>query len=257
MNILLKSPEEIEKIRRTSRYVAEMLQQAKEFTKEGITTSDINSFLEEKIEQSPCTSAFKGYTGPYRDCSAFPASVCISVNDEIVHGIPGPRVLKAGDLVSLDFGLICDGYFSDHAISFVIGIPDFEIVSLLETTRSALYAGIDAMKAGNYIQDISAAIEEVLTSQKLGIIRDYGGHGTGKKLHEPPSIPNWVHGDKGAKLRDGMVLALEPMATLGGDGWVLSDDGWTIKTKDGSLAAHFEHTIAIINGKPEILTIMV
>jgi methionyl aminopeptidase len=208
---------------------------------------------EAHILASGATPSFKGYPGinPRRP---FPASVCISIDDEIVHGIPGSRTIRAGQVVSVDAGAIVDGWHGDGARTFFIGEPSADIRELIDATRDAMLAGIAAAVPGNHIDDISAAVEEVARGAGLGIIRQFVGHGIGTAMHEEPQVPNYRTGRPGRRLEPGICLAIEPMFTLGGhDTRILSDD-WTVVTSDGSLAAHFEHSIAVTADGPQILT---
>lgn len=240
-------------MRRAGRIVAEVLDRIEGELRPGVSTADLDAIAEAHILASGATPSFKGYPGinPRRP---FPASVCISIDDEIVHGIPGARTIRPGQIVSVDAGAIVEGWHGDGARTFFIGDPPPRIRELIDLTRDALMAGIAAAVPGNHIDDISAAVEDVARSAGLGIIRQFVGHGIGTAMHEEPQVPNYRTGRPGRKLEPGICLAIEPMFTLGGhDTRILSDD-WTVVTVDGSLAAHFEHSIAVTDDGPQILT---
>ena len=247
--IHLKSAREIELMRGASRIVAEILLQLREICREGATTGDIDRVAEDLIEKNKAKPAFKGYRG-------FPACVCISVNDEVVHGIPSPKkVLKQGDVVGLDFGVIYDGYYGDSAMTVPIGLVPPDVENLIKVTEQSLYKGIEQAKPGNYISDISAAVQRCAEAHHFGIVREFCGHGIGRSLHEDPPVLNYVqNGGKGPKIKPGLVLAIEPMINLGTERVRVLDDGWTVITLDGKPSAHFEHTIAVTMNGPEILT---
>jgi methionyl aminopeptidase len=249
-----KSRSEIERMRRAGRIVAEVLDKIEGELRPGVSTADLDAMAEDHIRSSGATPSFKGYPGinPRRP---FPASVCISIDDEIVHGIPGARTLRAGQIVSVDAGAIVDGWHGDGARTFYIGDAPPEVRQLIDLTREAMMAGIAAAVPGNHIEDISAAVEDVAKRANLGIIRQFVGHGIGTAMHEEPQVPNYRTGRAGRKLEPGICLAIEPMFTLGGhDTGILADD-WTVVTRDGSLAAHFEHSIAVTAEGPRILTV--
>jgi methionyl aminopeptidase len=248
-----KSKAEIERMRRAGRIVAEVLALVESELKPGVSTADLDRLAEAHIRKSGATPSFKGYPGlnPRRP---FPGSICISIDDEIVHGIPGERTIRAGQVVSIDAGAIVDGWHGDGARTFYVGEPPAGVASLIEATRLAMMAGIAAAVPGNHIEDISAAVEDVATPYGFGIIRQFVGHGIGTEMHEEPQVPNYRTGRKGRKLEPGLCLAIEPMFTMGDyRAHVLADD-WTVSTVDGSLAAHFEHSIAITDNGPQILT---
>jgi methionyl aminopeptidase len=248
-----KSRSEIERMRRAGRIVAEVLDKIEAELRPGVSTADLDALAEAHIRASGAVPSFKGYPGinPGRP---FPASVCISIDDEIVHGIPGSRTLRAGQIVSVDAGAIVDGWHGDGARTFFIGDPPPEVRELIDLTRDAMLAGIAAAVPGNHIEDISAAVEDVARGAGLGIIRQFVGHGIGTAMHEEPQVPNYRTGRPGRKLEPGICLAIEPMFTLGAyDTRILADD-WTVVTADGSLAAHFEHSIAVTADGPQILT---
>jgi methionyl aminopeptidase len=246
--IHLKSAREIELMKGASKIVAEILVELREQCRQGVSTGDLDRIAEDLIKKKKARPAFKGYRG-------FPACVCISVNDEVVHGIPSPkRVLNSGDVVGLDFGVIYDGYYGDSAMTVPIGEVTPEVLNLLKVTEQSLYQGIEQARPGNYISDISAAIQRTAEVHHYGIVREFCGHGIGRSLHEDPPVLNYLHNGKGPKIKAGLVLAIEPMINLGTDKVRILDDGWTVVTLDGKPSAHFEHTIAITSDGPEILT---
>jgi methionyl aminopeptidase len=216
----------------------------------GITTSELNNTAERELKALGGTSSFKGYRG-------YPASLCVSINEEIVHGIPGGRVIKNGDVVSLDFGAIVDGYHGDAAVTVPVGEISAQAKKLIQTTKEALSAGISAARAGARLGDISATIQHYAETRGFGVVREYTGHGIGKSMHEEPLVPNFGRAGDGPELKPGMTFALEPMLTLGNWHTKVGADGWVVSTIDRSLAAHFEHTIAITAGKAEVLTALV
>lgn len=240
-------------MRRAGAIVAEVLARMREeWVVPGVTTADLNALADELIRKHNAIPSFKGY--PPGAEHPFPASICASVNDELVHGIPGPRVLEEGDIVSIDVGAFLDGYHGDAAITVPVGKISPEAQRLLEATEGALYAGIAAARVGNRTGDISATIQEYAESRGYNVVREYTGHGIGRKMHESPQVPNFgVHG-KGVRLRRGMTVALEPMLLTGGKEVDVLDDHWTVVSRDGRLTAHFEHTIVITKNGAEILT---
>ncbi|MEX1169491.1 MAG: type I methionyl aminopeptidase [Chloroflexota bacterium] len=249
-----KSRSEIERMRRAGRIVAQVLDKIEAEIRPGVSTADLDAMAEAHIRGAGAVPSFKGYPGinPKRP---FPASVCISIDDEIVHGIPGSRTIRAGQIVSVDAGAILDGWHGDAARTFFVGDPPPRIRELIDLTRDALLAGIAAAVPGNHIDDISAAVEDVARDAGLGIIRQFVGHGIGTAMHEEPQVPNYRTGRPGRKLEPGICLAIEPMFTLGQhDTRILADD-WTVVTADGSMAAHFEHSIAVTADGPQILTL--
>ena len=249
-----KSRSEIERMRQAGRVVAEVLDKIEAELRPGVSTAHLDAIAEAHIRASGATPSFKGYPGinPKRP---FPASVCISIDDEIVHGIPGDRAIRAGQIVSVDAGAILDGWHGDAARTFYVGDPPPAVAQLIDLTREAMLAGIAAAVPGNHIDDISAAVQAVASRAGLGIIRQFVGHGIGTAMHEEPQVPNFRTGRLGRKLEPGLCLAIEPMFTLGNyDTRILSDD-WTVATADGSLAAHFEHSIAVTEDGPQILTL--
>ncbi|MEJ7748924.1 MAG: type I methionyl aminopeptidase [Candidatus Limnocylindrales bacterium] len=248
-----KSRREIEQMRRAGRVVAEVLDLVEAALEPGVSTAHLDRLAEAHIRSAGGTPSFKGYPGinPGRP---FPASLCISIDDEIVHGIPGKRTIRQGQLVSVDAGAIIDGWHGDAARTFFVGDPPPAVRDLIETTREAMMAGIAAAVTGNHIEDISGAVEDVATAHGFGIIRQFVGHGIGSEMHEEPQVPNYRTGRRGRTLEPGLCLAIEPMFTLGSYQAHVLDDDWTVATVDGSLAAHFEHSIALTDHGPEILT---
>ncbi len=245
--ISVKSKQELRLMRRAGRIVAEVLAGLRQRTKPGVTTASLDAWAEQLIRRRGGVPSFKGYRG-------YTASVCISVDQEIVHGIPGSRRLVEGQIVSFDVGAIYGGYQGDAAITVGVGEISPAAAGLLKATQEALAAGIAAARAGKRLSDVSHAIQTVAEGQGYGVIREYVGHGIGKELHEEPQIPNFGSPGHGPLLAAGMTLALEPMLTLGDYRTRLLDDMWTVVTADGSLSAHFEHTIAVTEGQAEILT---
>ncbi len=247
----VKEPWEIGLMRNSARRLAEVVAHLKETIAPGMTTADLDAIAESEVRARGGVPSFKGYrVGKV----VFPATVCASLNEEVVHGIPGPRVLEDGDIVSIDCGLIYGGYHSDCAFTVALGDPGPEVARLLDVTERSLYEGIARAVPGNRIGDIGHAIQSFVEPHDLGIIREYVGHGIGRLLHETPSVPNYGKPGRGLLLKLGMCLAIEPMITLGGHKTRVLEDGWTVVTADRSLSAHFEHTIAITPKGPEILT---
>ncbi len=244
---------EIKSLREGGKRLACILYKVADIVKPGISTKELDIFAEKLIRDGGDKPAFLHYKPSGAD-RPYPASLCVSVNDEIVHGIPSDRVLKEGDLVGLDLGLVHDGLITDTAITVCVGNITKEKQNLIDATKEALYAGISVARAGAYIGDIGNAIEESIKPYGYGLIEELGGHGVGRKVHEEPFIANYGKKGTGIKLEAGMVIALEPMFTLGAKKIILGKDGFTFKTKDGSVSAHFEHTILITDGDPEILT---
>ena len=247
--IIIRSPREIEQLKRSNAIVAEVFQKLKKVILPGITTMELDQIAEEIILSKDAVPAFKGYRG-------FPATLCISINEEVVHGIPGQRQLKEGDIVSLDVGANLNGYFGDGAITLPVGKVDQIAQRLIEVTERALYIGIDKARAGNRLFDISHAIQSWVEPHGFSVVRDFVGHGIGMALHEDPQIPNFGLPHQGPRLERGMVFALEPMVNEGSFDVKILSDGWTVVTTDGKRSAHFEHTIAITDGVAEILTIL-
>jgi methionyl aminopeptidase len=255
--ITRKSPREIEKMRRAGRIVAEVLALIESELKPGVSTGHLDQLAERHIRDAGATPSFKGYLGGARygkGPRAFPASTCISIDSEVVHGIPGDRTIRDGSLVSVDVGAILDGWHGDGARTFVVGSVDARARELVDATRLAMMAGIGAARAGARVGDISAAVEDVGIAHGFGIVRPFVGHGIGTDMHQEPQVPNYRTGSRGAELQPGICLAIEPMFTLGSGDVYVEADGWTVNTADDSLAAHFEHTIAVTEDGPEILT---
>jgi methionyl aminopeptidase len=245
--IILKSPQEIEKMRRSNLIVAEVLEEVKSVAKPGVTTRELNELAEELLAKRKARSAFKGYNG-------YPAALCTSVNEEVVHGIPSGRVLREGDILSLDFGAIHEDYYGDAAITLAIGRIPAEAERLMRVAEEALYLAIDQARPENRLQDISAAIQRHVESHSFSVVRDFVGHGIGKHLHEKPQVPNFGEPGRGIRLKPGMTLAIEPMINAGGYEVMILQDGWTAVTKDRSLSAHFEHSVAVTENGPYILS---
>ena len=253
MSIIIKTDEQVEVIREGGKILARVLSETAKMVKPGISTDELDQYAYNFIIKGGDKPAFLNYK-PSGARKAYPASLCVSVNNEIVHGIPSKnRILKEGDIVSLDLGLNHKGLFTDHAVTVAVGKISKESEKLINATREALYVGIEAAKGGNRVGDIGHAIEKFV-GRKYGIVRVLSGHGVGVQIHEDPYIPNFGKKGKGDKLVPNMIIAIEPMLNLGKDGVVTMSDGYTIKTVDGSRSAHFEHTILITTGDPEILT---
>ena len=245
--IHLKSLREIARMEVANRIVAEILEGVKERVQTGVETRELDELAEELCRQHKVEPAFKGYRG-------YPRSICVSINEEIVHGIPGPRKIAAGDLVSLDFGVKYDGYYGDAAITVAVGEVSPQARALLEVTEKSLYAGIAQAKVGNHVTDISHAVQTVVEAAGFGVIREFVGHGIGRSLHEDPQIPNYGLPGRGPRLQVGMTLAIEPMTAAGSWQVRILADGWTAVTRDGSLAAHFEHSVALTENGTVILS---
>ncbi|KKP60120.1 MAG: Methionine aminopeptidase [Candidatus Nomurabacteria bacterium GW2011_GWF2_35_66] len=253
MSVIIKTKEQIEIIREGGKILAKVLEKVAKKAKPGISTFELDKYAFDLIKEGGDTPAFLNYR-PVGAPKAFPASICISVNNEIVHGIPSKaRVLKEGDIVSLDLGLKHKGLFTDHAVTVPVGKISKRDQELLDKTKKALEVGIWAAQGGATVGDVGHAIESFV-NRKYGIVRELSGHGVGVKIHEDPYIPNYGKAGKGQKLLPGMIIAIEPMLNMGSDYITTADDNWTIKTADGSRSAHFEHTILITEGEAEILT---
>ncbi|TMK81340.1 MAG: type I methionyl aminopeptidase [Actinobacteria bacterium] len=246
--IILKSPEEVALMRRAGRIVADTVERLMGEVRPGISTGDLDAIAERLIRESGALPSFKGYRG-------FPGTICTSLNEEIVHGIPGGRRLIPGDVLKLDVGCIWEGYHSDSAVSvFVGGPPSDEATKLVRVTEESLEAGIAALRAGQPLSDVGRAVQQVAEGAGFSCVREYAGHGVGRALHEDPSVPNYDDGRRGPVVKPGLVVAIEPMVNVGD--WrtrVLADD-WTVVTRDRGLSAHFEHTIAVTEDGPEVLT---
>lgn len=245
--IILKSEREINYLRDAGRIVAETHEEVKKAVKPGVSTLDLDRIAEEYIKGRGAIPAFKGYHG-------FTGNICSSVNEEVVHGIPGLRKLKTGDNVSIDIGAVINGYNGDAAITIPVGEVDAEVQKLLDVTEESLYKGIEQAIIGNRLSDISHAVQSHVEQYGFGVVRDYVGHGIGRSMHEDPQVPNYGSPGRGPRLKAGMTLAIEPMVNMGTYEVKTLDDGWTVVTLDGKRSAHFEHSIAITDGKPEILT---
>jgi methionyl aminopeptidase len=253
MAVTLKSAAEIDTMRRAGRVVAEVLALVESELKPGVSTAHLDALAEAHIRRSGGVPSFKGYPG-VNPRKPFPGSICVSIDAEIVHGIPGDRTIRDGQLVSIDAGAIVDGWHGDGARSFFVGEPPEPIRELIDATRLAMMAGIAAAQPGNRIEDIGAAVEDVAKPHGYGVIRQFVGHGIGRAMHEDPQVPNYRTQRASRRIEAGLCLAIEPMFTLGSYEAAMLPDDWTIVTRDGSLAAHFEHTIAITERGPEILT---
>lgn len=250
MAVTIKSEREIKLMRESCRILAEVHARLGEAIKPGISTWDINNLGDKLIRSYGCVPNFLNYNG-------YPASICVSVNDEVVHGIPSrERILQEGDIVSLDAGLIYKGYHSDAARTYPVGKVSSDAARLIKVTRQSFFEGIKYALAGNHLYDISRAVDAYCTKHGYGVVRDLVGHGIGTSLHEEPQIPNFRQWKRGIRLRPGMTLAIEPMINMGGYQVEWLDDGWTVVTQDGSLSAHYENTVLITEGAPEILTLL-
>jgi methionyl aminopeptidase len=245
--IRIKSPNEVDILRKAGKILSSIVVQLQSSLTSGMTTKDIDSQAEELIRQNNVLAAFKGYHG-------FPGCACVSVNEGIVHGIPGKRVIQDGDIVSIDIGIIYEGYYSDMAVTVAAGAPSDENKRLLEVTQASLYQGIEKARAGHRLSDISFAVQSFVEMHGFSVVRDFVGHGIGRSLHEDPEIPNYGQPGQGPVLKEGMVFAIEPMVNAGSFRTKTLSDGWSVVTIDGKPSAHFEHTIVITANGPEILT---
>ncbi len=241
--IVVKSAEEIEAMREGGKILAELLATLQEEVRPGVSTRELDNLVAAEMQRRGVVASFKGYHG-------FPASVCISINEEVVHGIPGGRVVREGDVVSIDLGVYHRGFHTDAALTVGVEPVDEGAARLIEVTRGALEDSLRYVRVGYHVGDVSAAIQQFVERAGMGVVREYTGHGVGRKLHEEPQIPNFVDGGKGPLLRAGMTLAIEPMVTMGGWRTKVAGNGWTVLTLDGSLAAHFEHSVAVTDGEP-------
>jgi methionyl aminopeptidase len=251
MELELKSKEDVARMRRAGGIVAEVLQRLQEEVRPGVTTLELDRIAEELTRKRGAVPAFKGYRVADR---VFPASLCVSINEEVVHGIPSARELHEGDIVGLDFGVVVDGYYGDAAVTVPVGAITEQAQHLVEATRESLWQGIGTIRAGRRLGDLSHAIQSYAEGAGLSVVREFVGHGIGRRLHEEPQVPNFGEPGRGRLLREGMVLAIEPMLNLGEPGVLVKDDGWTAVTRDGSLSAHFEHSVAITADGPMVLT---
>ena len=245
--IVRKSPAELEKMRAANALVAGVLGELQALVAPGVTTQELDAVAEERVRGASALPAFKGYQG-------YPATLCASINEAIVHGIPSARQLVAGDIVSLDMGVVLDGYYGDSAVTVGIGSVSAEASALLRVTREALDLAIEHARVGGRVSDLGHAVQGHVEANGFSIVREFVGHGIGTKLHEEPQIPNYGEPGRGPRLMEGMVLAIEPMVNTGGPGMRVLDDGWTAVTSDGSLSAHFEHSVAITKEGPVILS---
>jgi methionyl aminopeptidase len=246
--VVLKSSKEIEKMHRAGQVVHEVLELVRRHVKPGATTYDLEKAAEARLTELGVKAAFKGYHG-------FPCVLCTSVNSEVVHGIPSPkRVLREGDIVSVDFGVVVDGYYGDAAITVPVGAIDAKAARLLEATEASLRAGIAAVRPGATLGDVGAAVQGVVEGEGFSVVRDFVGHGIGVRMHEDPQVPNFGEAGQGMKLKAGMVIAIEPMVNAGKPDVKVLDDGWTAVSTDGSMSAHFEHTVAVTADGARILT---
>ncbi|KTB47463.1 type I methionyl aminopeptidase [Dehalogenimonas alkenigignens] len=248
MGIIIKSDREIAIMRRAGRIIGTTLEELRNRLKPGMKTAELDKIAEEMLRKMGAAPSFKGYHG-------FPASLCVSVNEEIVHGIPGDRILKEGDLVSLDLGAVVEGFQADAAISAGVGQVSADVEDLIKATADSLAEGLAAARDGNHLGDIGEAVEDCAKRHGFNVVKNYGGHGIGRSMHEDPHIPNFGRSGSGPKLRKGMTLAVEPMLSAGSCENKVGADAWTVVTADGKLAAHAEHTIAITEGEAEVLTL--
>lgn len=246
--IIIKNERELQVMQEAGVIVADTLEALKVIVKPGITTLELDQFAEKYILERGARPAFKGYNG-------YPASICTSVNDEVVHGIPGTRVLKEGDIISIDLGAIWNGFYSDAALTVPVGEVDPGVLRLIKVTEECLYKGIEQALPGHRLGKVSQAIQSHAEAQGFSVVRDYVGHGIGRQMHEDPPVPNFGREDRGPVLREGMTIAIEPMLNMGAWEVMVKEDQWTVVTRDGSYSAHFEHTIAITSQGPKILTL--
>lgn len=251
--IVLRSRQEIELIRASCQIVADVLQRLVEVVTPGVSTAELDALAEKWTREKGAVPAFKGYNVGGR---VYPSSLCVSINEEVVHGMPSPkRILKSGDIVGLDYGAVYKGYYGDSAVTVAVGEVTESAERLMRVTRESLYCGIENMRVGNRIRDISAAIQQHAEKHGYGVVRDFVGHGIGQRLHEEPQVPNYVGAGQNPRLKEGMVLAIEPMVCEGTYEVEVLQDGWTAVTRDRRLAAHFEHSVAVTANGPEILTL--
>lgn len=244
---ILKSRDEIDIMRGSCLIVAEVLDVLKNSVKPGITTLDLERIAEEETKKRDAKPAFKGYRG-------YPFCLCTSLNSEVVHGMPSKKALKSGDILSIDFGVRYNGFYGDSAITVPVGEVSGDALRLIEVTKASLDAAIEQVVAGNRLTDVSSAVQRLVESHGFSVVREFVGHGIGRELHEPPQVPNFGLPGRGLKLKPGMVLAIEPMINMGGSAVKVLDDGWTAVTVDGSLSAHFEHTVAVTPDGPYVLS---
>ena len=248
MKIQLKNKAELDAMRVSCRLTGQVLRQVAEAVQPGMTTGDLDELTRELIKKTGGRPSFLNYNG-------YPGAICISINDEVIHGIPGKRVVLPGDIVSLDVGVCYDGFHGDSARTVMVGVTDPDVIRLVETTRKALEAGIAAARPGGHLYDISHAVQVVAEAAGCSVVREFVGHGVGRHLHEDPQVPNYGSPGHGPVLKPGMTIAIEPMVNLGRPGVRVLDDDWTVVTRDGQPSAHFEHTVAVLEEKVEILTL--
>jgi methionyl aminopeptidase len=251
-NIVIKSPQEIATLREAGRITARALDTVRQLIRPGITTAELDAAAEAVIRKHGASPTFKGYPGPY----PYPASICVSINEQLVHGIPGKRRLQAGEIVSIDCGSTFEGFVGDAAITVGVGEISPEAQRLIKVTEQALYEGIRNMRAGNRVGDVSAAIQKFVESSGFHVTREYTGHGVGRQMHEGPQVPNYGIPGRGQVLRPGMTIALEPMVLVGTSQTRVLPDQWTVVSADGSLTAHYEHSVAVTENEPLILTLV-
>lgn len=252
--IVLKTDAEIAKMREAGRILAGLLTELAALAKPGVTTRQMEEVADLRIREAGCVATFRGQPGMVAHAPPYPAATCISVNEQVIHGIPSDRVLQDGDLVSVDCGVTWRGWIADAAVSVVVGQGTPEVRRLVDTTRRSLEEAVRKVRAGNHLGDVSFAVQQWAMAEGFGVVREFCGHGVGKNLHEDPPIPNYGTPGSGPVLRPGMTLAIEPMITMGTHQVTVKRDGWTVVTKDGKQAAHFEHTVRVTDGDPEILT---
>ncbi len=246
--VVIKTSDDLVRMRVSNRLAARVRDEVANWIRPGVTTREIGAYAAELIRQAGGECAFLGYRG-------FPGTICISVNDEVVHGIPGPRRVEIGDIVSLDIGVLINGFYGDTATTVMVGVTDPAWIRLVRVARQALQAGVEKAVCGNRVSDISHAVQSTVEKAGFTVVRDFVGHGIGRELHEDPQVPNYGKPGKGVLLRTGMTLAIEPMVNMGKASVKVMEDGWTVRTRDRKPSAHFEHTVAISNAGPEILTI--
>jgi methionyl aminopeptidase len=249
MTVTLKSSREVELMRAAGQVVAEVHELMREHTRPGVTTGELNEMAHQHITSSGGVPSFLGYHG-------FPGSICTSVNEQIVHGIPGNRVLQDGDIISIDVGVILDGYHGDAARTLPVGVVSDDVSRLIQATEDSFWAGVEYARADQKLGDIGAAIQKLAESRGFHVVREYVGHGIGREMHEGPQVPNYGEAGTGRRLRSGMTLAIEPMLNIGSPGTRQLDDGWTVVTDGGGYSAHYENTVCITDGDPDVLTVL-
>lgn len=254
--VTIKSRLEIDKMKRSGEILYEALMLIKENAMPGVTTQELDRIVYEHIKKNKAIPSFKGYDIGVRGVPPYPASICASINEQVVHGIPSLIPLKDGDIISVDIGVYLNGYHADAARTYGVGSISEEAKRLIDVTRESFYQGLKEVEPGKHIRDISSAIQQYVESNGFSVVREFIGHGIGKELHELPEIPNYVTGRRGTKLSSGMTIAIEPMVNAGGYGVKVLDNAWTVVTDDGKLSAHYENTVAVTDNGPEILTII-